>query len=123
MRRIAKHFSPPLTKLFLKFLNDALALFDSVNKRVQASSIGTVHRYENELHCLLKQVLRSFVLPADIRKKSNDLTKVACADESYRVPADDLYVDDEASATLIHLEENEDDEDIARTFQQHVLSS
>ena len=107
VRTIFRLLSDPLTKPWLCFLSNTLAVFDKFNVFFQTSSTATIHKLHGESERLLKTVLSFFIDPCVLRLNSSDLTKVNYTDPSIHLPEEELFIGDDTAAFILHLRDNE----------------
>ena len=109
VKTIAALLTQPLTKAWMLFLSNILPVFDKFNVLFQTSSTSTVHKLRGESERLLKKVLSFFIHPQFIRSGTGPVTEVAYMDHKCQLSHKDIYIGDDTTALLLHLEgEGED---------------
>ena len=98
-----------LTKAWLLFLSNILALFDKFNVFFQTSSTSTIHKLHGESEHLLRKVLSFFIQQQVLRAVAHPITEVAYIDPNCQLTHEDIFVGDNTFALLIHLQDEEED--------------
>ena len=100
VRTICQILNDPLTKPWLCFLLNTLAVFDKYKTFFQTSSTATVHKLHDESVRLLKTVLSFFINPQVLRTHSNDLTEIDFTITSNQLPPEELFLGEDTTAII-----------------------
>lgn len=109
VKNIANLLTRPLTKAWMLFLSNILPVFDKFNVYFQTSSTSTIHKLHGESERLLKKVLSFFIHPRFIRSDAGPVTEIAYMDHNCQLTHEDIYIGDDTSALLLHLEDEGED--------------
>ena len=99
----------PLTKAWLLFLSNILAVFDKFNVFFQTSSTSTIYKLHGQSERLLKKVLSFFIQPQVLLSGSRPITEVAYMDHNCQLTHEDIFVGDNTAALLLHLQDEGED--------------
>jgi hypothetical protein len=107
VQSIASLLNKPFTKAWFKFLLNTLLSVDKYNMLFQSSNSATIYKLHAASERLLKTFLTYFVKSQVIRNNSTNLTSINYLNPSFLLPDKELFIGDDTSALLLHLQENE----------------